>query len=226
MLGSEWTSGRASRMRNSERKVPQTSGHQQGIFGSPREKTHDVLSQRRPSTSAQSAIAHSIDSGFQNAQASASSLVLPADPGTNPFAYPPPEPQPKIFNPHIWDWPPETEGTPPFVPAFPLLPSPTNPENPFSDPSLRPLEVDPSEHNPYNDPDYIERPYHSPFLITQNQSAGAGDPQGGLSGRLLALLAEQARGSGESSIALPGDAGPSEESEDKPVRILARRIVR
>ena len=153
---------------------------------------------------------------------------LPADPGANPFAYPTPEAQPTIFNPHIWNWPPEqeTEGTPPFVPAPPLLPSPKKPESPFPAPSLRPHEVDPSEHNPYNDPDYIERPYQSPFLITQSQSSGAGDPQGGLPGRLLALLAEHARGSGESSIALPGDAGPSEESEDKPVRILARRIVR
>jgi hypothetical protein len=92
-------------------------------------------------------------------------------------------------------------------------------------PQRPPLEVDPSERNPYNDPDW------SPFLITQYPPTDAGDiPQGGLLGRLLSVLAEQAR-SGASGDGVPNSrmdatiASSPLDSEDRPVRILARRVV-
>jgi hypothetical protein len=78
-----------------------------------------------------------------------------------------------------------------------------------------PREVNPSDRNPYNDPDY------SPFLITHNP---AGAAQGGLLGRLLAVLAEQNTSRDDNSIAAPSEAVPPQ--EDRPVRILARRAVR
>ena len=95
-----------------------------------------------------------------------------------------------------------------------------------------PHEVDPSKHNPYNDPDY------SPFLVTENLAVKAGDDsQGGLLGRLLALCAEQTR----SAASADGSDGPNDprigpmlatprqefpDAAQQPVRILARRVVR
>jgi hypothetical protein len=84
-----------------------------------------------------------------------------------------------------------------------------------------PLEVDPSERNPYNDPDW------SPFLVTHNQSTdAAGVPQGGLLGRLLAALAEQSRGtSGNESSARAAKTDAALPEAQQPVRILGRRVV-
>src|SRR5579872_606394 len=83
---------------------------------------------------------------------------------------------------------------PPIPPIFTTgptpWPQPPGPIIPFPAPLPRPPhDVDPPERNPYNDPDYIEPPYLSPFLVTGNPSTRAtGSPQGGLLGRLVALL--------------------------------------
>ena len=71
---------------------------------------------------------------------------------------------------------PAWTGDPPVIP-------PRNPDKPFSDPPRPTLELDPPERNPYNDPDY------SPFIVTENLSANAGDkPDGGLLGMLHAMM--------------------------------------
>lgn len=120
---------------------------------------------------------------------------------------------------------------PTISPNLPNLPLPMPPggQHPFPAPlpvlQRPPLEVDPSDRNPYNDPDY------SPFLITQNPLVGAaGLPQGGLLGRLRSVLAERAGNTARDDGALnsPIDTAVAErspESEDRPVRMLARRIV-
>ncbi len=153
---------------------------------------------------------------------------------TNPFG-----PPPKIQGPQK---PPRSEpNTMPVLPAWPYLPLPSSPgnNNPFGDPpkispqqERPPHEVDPPGQNPYNDPDY------RPFRVTENLLAKAGDGSpGGLLGRLLALHAEQTRiaadayGNDGPNDARGGPmyATPPQEFPDaaqKPVRVLARRIIR
>ena len=116
---------------------------------------------------------------------------------------------------------------PPIPPIFPTQPAPwpeppsVSPPFPAPWPSQQQHEVDPSDRNPYNDPDY------SPFLITENAPTDPSVSQGGLLGRLLAMLSDAGGVSQEDSSVTSGrDAVPSQESEDRPVRILARRIVR
>jgi hypothetical protein len=113
----------------------------------------------------------------------------------------------------------------------PVIP-PRNPDKPFSDPPRPTLELDPPERNPYNDPDY------SPFIVTENLSANAGDkPDGGLLGRWLALNDERAlntvdaygdNGSGVSRVAQAYTTPPQESPavSEKPIRKLSRRLIR
>lgn len=125
---------------------------------------------------------------------------------------------------------------PPIPPIFsdPSLapwPLPPAPKIPFPVPlSAPPHDVDPPEGNPYNDPDY------APFLVTTNQAGMADAPRGGLLGRLLALLAEQAAnassdgGSEGENPARTAEAFAAStqqsDHEQKPIRILGRRVVR
>ncbi len=154
----------------------------------------------------------------------------PATGGASPYGSPPPQPELKPFDPHLWV--PSTKPDLRELPSLPhtFFPSPPTPENkssPFPDPLPPPHDVDPSERNPYNDPDY------SPFLITENRSSVAdGAPQGGLLGRLLALYNHQSQGiAGNTGLDDPRLAyvAPAQEfpdNEQTPIRILARRVVR
>src|SRR5579872_5242107 len=88
---------------------------------------------------------------------------------------------PGYLRPRVPPIPPVFPDQPPPWPEPPSVPAPFPAPLPSQQPPAH--EVDPSDRNPYNDPDW------SPFLITERQVA----PQGGLLGRLLAVLAEQAR---------------------------------
>jgi hypothetical protein len=122
---------------------------------------------------------------------------------------------------------PRVPAIPPIFPTPPApWPQPPNPIIPFPAPlPVPPHDVDPPESNPDNDPNY------SPFLVTKNQAMETVDtPQGGLLGRLLAALAEQANNASNGGRVGNSDteaatAVPRDEVEDQPVRILARRII-
>ena len=134
-------------------------------------------------------------------------------------------PIPPIFRTRPAPWP-----DPPTVPGPFPVPVPQ---------TRAPHEVDPSERNPYNDPEPNPRgdPAWDPnFLVTGNQSLQEGAAPGCLLGRLLSVLAKQAEGApnnyGKGSAGAPSvaktDAVAPEEShaEQNPIRILGRRVVR
>jgi hypothetical protein len=82
----------------------------------------------------------------------------------------------------------------------PSIIGPSNPANPFGDPP-RLHEVDPPEHNPYNDPAY------SPFLVTKALSTKADDAAaGGLLGMLSAMTQQANVRPGANSNDAPNNA--------------------
>jgi hypothetical protein len=88
----------------------------------------------------------------------------------------------------------------------PVIPSP-NPNDPFGDPPRPALELDPPERNPYNDPEYIPFPYHSPFIVTESRSGQGGNkPAGGVLGRLLAMMQQAKVQPGADSASTPNNA--------------------
>jgi len=78
---------------------------------------------------------------------------------------------------------------------------PQNLNDPFGDLPRPSHDVDPSERNPYNDPDY------SPFLVTENRSGRAGsETAGGLLGILLRATMQQGQvHPGNDSVSVPSD---------------------
>lgn len=147
--------------------------------------------------------------------------------GIDPFGPPPtiraPQPQPV-----------PQRNAPPILPIWPFIRLPSSPGNssPFGDPPRippqpehPPLEVDPSERNRYNDPDF-----NPDFLVTDNLAGRVGGvPAGGLLGMLLRATAQQAQIQPDAQFAsapddvdacgcAPGSCGCS-----KQVRFLSRR---
>jgi hypothetical protein len=133
--------------------------------------------------------------------------------GTNPLGSPPPQPSQQLPDFDLWNQPtkPHLNDTPrpsPVPPTWPLpLPSRPGGKSPFTDPppiplpqKRPPLEVDPSEKNPYNDPDFNPN-----FLVTKNLSGQTGDePVGGVLGMLLRGLMQQGQvQQGDDSVPLP-----------------------
>ena len=147
--------------------------------------------------------------------------------GYRPLQSPDPEdpfgPPPKIQTPlgpfRIWDDPPILAPKLPIWP-IPTLPSPPD-ANPFPDPSQPRL---PPIFPPQDLPPYDLNPSNFP--------GQGGNQPGGLLGRLLALQQTSAAYGSDSPDHLPADtmyATPPEELPDeakKPIRVLARRIVR
>lgn len=159
---------------------------------------------------------------------------LPPTGDTNPFGGPPPPQQLPDFG--LWNQRtrPDLNDTPkpsPALPTWPLpLPSPPGGISPFPDPppipplpKRPPHEVDPSEKNPYNDPDFNPN-----FLVTRNLSGQTGDELvGGLLGMLLRGLMQEGRVQQvDDSVSTPNGASEhSSDSHDSPQGGLFGRLL-